>query len=169
MGARETVTGEEAAEYLGISFGRFKVCIWRESGLCPHMSPTGTGALPLDGSVGWSARTALYLAADIRRMHRAYNFRAKRKPNHMWLNAGPASKVIPKRLRPKRKEERKKGRAKPRVVDLRPKAKAPSVSARAAKRTAEKALRGKKVKASAAKRKPIIINVNGKLVEYVFV
>lgn len=81
------VTALEAAEYLGITFSRFKVAIWRGMGLDPKRKPNGTEAKPVVG--GWSARSAKYRASDIKRMHELYPFRANRTPDNGFFRLVP--------------------------------------------------------------------------------
>ena len=92
------VTGVEAAAILGISFSRFKVAIYRGLGRDHTRKPNGHEARPVVG--GWSARSAKYRAADIRRMHREYNFRTSRNhmPDYEWLKTFPKAEYRPAAL-----------------------------------------------------------------------
>lgn len=101
------VTGVEAAAILGISFSRFKVAIYRGLGHDHTRKPNGHEARPVVG--GWSARSAKYRAADIRRMHREYNFRTSRNhmPDYEWLKALPKAEYRPATLAARGKPDRR--------------------------------------------------------------
>lgn len=89
MAGEPLISGVEAAEYLGITFARFKVAIWRGLGLDPNRRPVGSEPRPVSG--GWSAQSAKYRPRDVRRMHAEYRFGTSRNaaPDYDWLRAIP--------------------------------------------------------------------------------
>jgi hypothetical protein len=72
------ITGAEAALFLGITFGRFKVAIGRGLGAksLAKYKPHGSEAKPVQG--GWSGKNTLYRRDDIERMGREYPWQGVR-------------------------------------------------------------------------------------------